>query len=75
MSVAELVPYKDPCAKVRKLRASNGGIEAWDDWCYVHHHWLNGAPAMDITEKMIRDVERYNAARASKADTGAEHDR
>jgi hypothetical protein len=43
VTVVALVPYQTPCAKVQKLRIiDEHGHETWGDWCYKHHHWLNG---------------------------------
>jgi len=54
---AEIIPlrdtprYQEPCVAVEKLRVF-GENEQWDRWCYVHHHWLNGAPAKKVSDHL-----------------------
>lgn len=43
----------EPCAYVQKMR----WLGAWDRWCFVHNHWLNGAPAETLGDKMKRETK------------------
>ena len=50
-----------PCVEVRKCRSvDERGELVFDRWCYVHHHWLNDAPAKDIVTKMVEDCTDWN---------------
>jgi hypothetical protein len=58
MGVIELVPFKEPCVEVSKMRAAG----KFDRWCCKHHHWLNEAPPQ-------RTVSEELASSALKSDS------
>lgn len=37
----------EPCVRTKKLRCAP---DLFDDWCIVHHHWLNGVEAMNVVD-------------------------
>ena len=41
-----LVHEPTPCVKVSKMRSAG----VFDDWCCIHHHWLNGMPALSVLD-------------------------
>lgn len=58
-NVVELVPYREECVGVTKLRAIEpDGTAVWDAWCCTHHHWLNGKGAKSILDQMTKDLQR-----------------
>lgn len=48
--------WEEPCVEVHKARCAGArGELIFERWCYIHSHWLNGAPAKNIVTKMVED--------------------
>lgn len=50
-------PFGDPgrpCESVSKMRTA----DHFEPWCPVHHHWLNGSPAVPVMDAEIARLKR-----------------
>jgi len=57
--IVELVPFREPCVEVSKMRDSG----KFDRWCYRHHHWLNDAPPQrTASDELLASVSKDRKA-------------